>query len=174
MPIRGTCSAMSEPVNVVPYDPGWPSLFALERSRVEAILGSRVQAKEHVGSAAIPGLDAKPAIDLMVEVRDVQGADHYIRPLEGIGYLTARRTRISTESSSSGSLTQIGPRVPTRCTSWRCVEISGMICSSVVTTSAPTLRRLGNTRNSNTTLPAASETTVKRTPRPRQVSSPRW
>lgn len=56
---------MSELVNVVPYDPGWPSLFALERSRVEAILVSRVQAIEHVGSTAVPGLDAKPVMDLM-------------------------------------------------------------------------------------------------------------
>jgi GrpB-like predicted nucleotidyltransferase (UPF0157 family) len=56
---------MSELVNVVPYDPGWPSFFALERSRVEAILVSWVQAIEHVGSTAVPGLDAKPVIDLM-------------------------------------------------------------------------------------------------------------
>jgi GrpB-like predicted nucleotidyltransferase (UPF0157 family) len=65
MPIRRNCSAMSEPVSAVPYDPGWPSLFGLERSRAEAFLGSRVQAVEHVGSMAVPGLDAKPVIDLM-------------------------------------------------------------------------------------------------------------
>jgi GrpB-like predicted nucleotidyltransferase (UPF0157 family) len=82
---RGT-SLMVEPVIVVPYDPRWPSLFALERSRVEAALGPWVEAVEHIGSTAVPGLDAKPVIDLMVGVRDIQGARRCIRPLEEIGY----------------------------------------------------------------------------------------
>ena len=77
---------MVEPVYVVPYEPRWPSLFALERSRVEAVVGSYVEAIEHVGSTAVPGLDAKPVIDLMVGVRDIQSAGSCIRPLEEIGY----------------------------------------------------------------------------------------
>ena len=77
---------MVEPVFVVPYDPRWPSLFALERSRVEAALGAWVETVEHVGSTAVPGLDAKPVIDLLVGVRDVRNAGHCIRPLEEIGY----------------------------------------------------------------------------------------
>jgi GrpB-like predicted nucleotidyltransferase (UPF0157 family) len=77
---------MSEPIYMVPHDPKWPSLFTLERSRVEAVLGSWAQAIEHVGSTAVPGLDAKPVIDLMVGVRGVRNADRCIRPLEGIGY----------------------------------------------------------------------------------------
>ena len=77
---------MVEPVFVVPYDPRWPSLFTLERSRVEAVVGSLVEAVEHVGNTAVPGLDAKPVIDLMVGVRDIQGASRCIQPLEEIGY----------------------------------------------------------------------------------------
>ena len=77
---------MSEPVYVVSYDPRWPYLFTIERSRVEAVLGSWAQAIEHVGSTAVPGLDAKPVIDLMVGVRDIWGANHCICSLEGIGY----------------------------------------------------------------------------------------
>ncbi|CAA9449915.1 MAG: Uncharacterised protein family UPF0157 (COG2320) [uncultured Rubrobacteraceae bacterium] len=77
---------MVEPVFVVLYDSRWPSLFALERSRVEAAVGSWVEVVEHVGSTAVPGLDAKPVIDLMAGVRDVQGARRCIRPLEEIGY----------------------------------------------------------------------------------------
>jgi GrpB-like predicted nucleotidyltransferase (UPF0157 family) len=77
---------MVEPVFVVPYDPRWPSLFALERSRVEAVVGPWLEVVEHVGSTAVPGLDAKPVIDLMVGVRDIQGARRCIRPLEEIGY----------------------------------------------------------------------------------------
>jgi len=77
---------MVEPVFVVPYDPRWPSLFALERSRVEAAVDPWVEAVEHVGSTAVPGLDAKPVIDLMVGVRDIRGAGRCIRPLEESGY----------------------------------------------------------------------------------------
>jgi len=71
---------------VVAYEPRWPSLFALERSRVEAVVGPWVEGVEHVGSTAVLGLDAKPVIDLMVGVRDVRGARRCIRPLEEIGY----------------------------------------------------------------------------------------
>ena len=77
---------MVEPVFVVPYASRWPSFFALERSRVEAAVGPWVEAMEHVGSTAVPGLDAKPVIDLIVGVRDIQGAGRCIRPLEEIGY----------------------------------------------------------------------------------------
>jgi GrpB-like predicted nucleotidyltransferase (UPF0157 family) len=62
---------MVEPVFVVPYDHRWPSLFAPERSRVEAAVGSHVKAIEHVGSTAVLGLYAKPVIDVMVRVRDL-------------------------------------------------------------------------------------------------------
>ena len=77
---------MAEPVFVVPYDPRWPSLFALESSLVEAAVGPWVEGVEHVGSTAVPGLDAKPVIDLMAGVRDVRSAVRCIRPLEEIGY----------------------------------------------------------------------------------------
>jgi GrpB-like predicted nucleotidyltransferase (UPF0157 family) len=75
-----------EPVYVVSYDPRWPSLFVLERSRVGAAVGPYAEAIEHVGSTAVPALNAKPVIDLMVGVRDVQSAGSCIRPLEEIGY----------------------------------------------------------------------------------------
>jgi GrpB-like predicted nucleotidyltransferase (UPF0157 family) len=74
-----------EPVFVGPYDPRWPSLFVLERSRVEAAVGLWVEAVEHVGSTAVPGLDAKPVIDLMAGVRDIRSAGRCIWSLEEIG-----------------------------------------------------------------------------------------
>ena len=77
---------MVEPVYVVSYDPRWPSLFVLERSRVGAAVGPYAEAIEHVGSTAVPALNAKPIIDLMVGVRDVQSAGSCIRPLEEIKY----------------------------------------------------------------------------------------
>ena len=75
-----------EPVSVVPHDPAWPHLFALECSRVEAVVGAWVETVEHIGSTAVPGLDAKPVIDLLVGVRNIRDADHCVRPLESIGY----------------------------------------------------------------------------------------
>ena len=63
-----------------------PSLFALKRSRVEYVVGAWVEAVEHVGSTAGPGLETKPIIDIIAEVRDVRGAGRYIRPLEELGY----------------------------------------------------------------------------------------
>jgi GrpB-like predicted nucleotidyltransferase (UPF0157 family) len=77
---------MVEPVLVVPYDPRWPSLFSLECSRIVAAVGVYIEAAEHVGSTAVPGLDAKSVIDIMVGVQDIRSAGHCIRPLEEIDY----------------------------------------------------------------------------------------
>ena len=53
---------------VVAYDPGWPGLFRELRDRVDAVLAGVAHMTEHVGSTAVPGLDAKPVIDLDVVV----------------------------------------------------------------------------------------------------------
>jgi len=71
-----------EPVFVVRYDPRWPSLFALERSRVEDAVGLYATAVQDVGSTAVPGLDAKPVIDLMVGVHEIRSVGRCIRPLQ--------------------------------------------------------------------------------------------
>src|SRR5215207_10221168 len=107
----------------------------------------------------------------MVEVRDVQGADHYIRPLEGIGcpYWAG-----NPNPDRILFVKFVDADRPSRTHNVYVVEISGTMGSSFVATPAPTLRRSGNTRNSNTSLPAASETTEKRTSRTRWASSPRW
>ena len=54
-----------EPVYVVPYDPRWSTLFEQERARIEAAIQPWVVAVEHIGSTAVPRLDAKPVIDVM-------------------------------------------------------------------------------------------------------------
>ncbi len=86
---------MVEPVFLVPSDSlaPVPSLFTLERWRVEAAVGSQVEAIEHVGSMAVLGLYAKLVTDVMVGVRYLQSAGSCIRPLEEIGILTGRRIR---------------------------------------------------------------------------------
>lgn len=60
------------PVAIAPYDPTWPERFAAERARLAALLGPAV-ALHHIGSTAVPGLAAKPIIDLMAHVDDLDG-----------------------------------------------------------------------------------------------------
>ncbi len=73
---------------IVDYDPQWPEQFAAEAARVRAALGDDlVVAIEHFGSTAIPGLSAKPIIDLLVAVRSLSEAKQRgIPALEALGY----------------------------------------------------------------------------------------
>lgn len=75
-----------EPVYVARYDLSWPSLFAEERDRVLDAVGTQVESIVHVGSTAVPGLDAKPVIDLMVGLRSMANADTCVTPLTELGY----------------------------------------------------------------------------------------
>jgi GrpB-like predicted nucleotidyltransferase (UPF0157 family) len=72
---------------VADYDPAWPRMFEDERARVLDALGSLPLAVEHVGSTAVPGLAAKPIIDLLVAVRDLDKArTACVEPLAALGY----------------------------------------------------------------------------------------
>ena len=75
-----------EPVVVAPYDPRWPLLYDEERVRIVAALGGRIAAVEHVGSTAVPGLGAKPIIDVMVGLRCLADSEGCIPILERLGY----------------------------------------------------------------------------------------
>ena len=57
-------------VVVVPYDPAWPSRFEAARRTILAALGAEAVSIDHVGSTAVPGLAAKPVIDIHLTVRD--------------------------------------------------------------------------------------------------------
>ena len=62
-------------IEIVPYDPDWPAQFEAERARLASVLSSEpLEAIEHFGSTAIPGLSAKPIIDIMIGVPDVAAA----------------------------------------------------------------------------------------------------
>ena len=76
-------------VRIVDYDPGWVDLAAAEIGRVEGALGEVAVRVEHVGSTAVPGLAAKPIVDLLVAVAEIEPETRYVGPLEGIGYLFA-------------------------------------------------------------------------------------
>lgn len=74
-----------EPVLVVRYDPGWPLVFDRWRERLTAALGDVAVAVEHVGSTAVPRLDAKPVVDIQVTVRELEREELYVGPLELLG-----------------------------------------------------------------------------------------
>lgn len=75
-------------IALVPYDPRWPELFTAEATRVREVLGNDyVTAIEHFGSTAVPGLSAKPIIDMLVAVRSLKEArEQAIPALEALGY----------------------------------------------------------------------------------------
>ena len=72
---------------VVPYDPEWPRLFEAERARLERVLAPWLeQGIHHVGSTAVPGLAAKPIIDMIAGVGDLEEARAAFEPLCSLGY----------------------------------------------------------------------------------------
>ncbi len=75
------------PLAIVPYDPAWPGVFARERGRLAAALGPVALRIEHNGSTSVPGLAAKPVIDIQISVAVVQPMDGYRRALEQLGYI---------------------------------------------------------------------------------------
>jgi len=77
---------MIYPVAIVDYDPQWPVLYEEEKGRILGVIGRRIAAIEHVGSTAVPGLAAKPIIDIIVAVRRLIDAGECIEPLQSIGY----------------------------------------------------------------------------------------
>lgn len=75
------------PITLVPYDPEWPALYAQEAARIRGALGMRVVQLEHIGSTAVPGLTAKPIIDIMLIVEDSGNEDAYVPALNAAGYI---------------------------------------------------------------------------------------
>lgn len=77
---------MMKKVEVVPHDPSWRDAFTAEAKHIAAALGANVVAIHHIGSTAIPGIHAKPVIDLLVEVDDIEAIDARSSAMESIGY----------------------------------------------------------------------------------------
>lgn len=74
------------PIQLVDYDPRWPQQFAREAERIRAALGSKALQIEHVGSTSVPGLCAKPIIDMLLIVADSADEPAYVPALEAAGY----------------------------------------------------------------------------------------
>lgn len=73
-------------VEVVPHDPRWREAFEAEAKRVAAALGENVSAVHHIGSTAIPDIYAKPVVDLLIEVGDINEVDGRSSAMESLGY----------------------------------------------------------------------------------------
>jgi GrpB-like predicted nucleotidyltransferase (UPF0157 family) len=76
---------VTDPIVIVDYDPGWPAEFERLRDRTAAAVGELAIAVEHVGSTAVPGLAAKPVIDLVVVVAPID-VGRAVERLVAIGY----------------------------------------------------------------------------------------
>ena len=73
-------------IKIVPYDCSWPTLFEAEAARIRGTMSSRALRIEHVGSTSVPGLCAKPVIDIQVSVASLETLDVYAAPLAQLGY----------------------------------------------------------------------------------------
>jgi len=78
--------SQERPLEIVPYDPRWPAAFETEAARLRAALGPLALRVDHHGSTSIPGLGAKPIIDIQVSVATVLALESYAAPLQTLGY----------------------------------------------------------------------------------------
>lgn len=87
----GELKPHNAPVTLVEYDAEWPELYDREEHRIRAALGANVVRIEHTGSTSVPGLAAKPIIDIALAVPDSADEGAYVPQLESAGYrLTIR------------------------------------------------------------------------------------
>ena len=73
-------------VRLEPYNPEWQKLFQSEKLALQKVLGDKFMAAEHVGSTAIPGIKAKPILDLMLAIQDLNDWEWLKEPLAELGY----------------------------------------------------------------------------------------
>jgi GrpB-like predicted nucleotidyltransferase (UPF0157 family) len=73
-------------INIVAYDASWPGKFEVHAGRIAKALGAVALRLEHIGSTSVPGLAAKPIIDILVVVQDSSNESAYLPRLEAAGY----------------------------------------------------------------------------------------
>ena len=89
-PSAGDRMGAADRIVVMPYDPEWPRLFAELGTRLRAALGSVALRIDHIGSTSIPGMAAKPVIDVQVSVAELRAVGGLPLPLEGLGFVLPR------------------------------------------------------------------------------------
>ena len=83
----GEPTRIDGPIHLADPDPEWPRLAAREAARIRSLLGEQVRRLEHVGSTSVPGLAAKPIIDMVLAVTDSSDEASYAPVLEAAGYV---------------------------------------------------------------------------------------
>ncbi|MEP7158111.1 MAG: GrpB family protein [Chloroflexota bacterium] len=83
----GPAEVLDSQITLSEYDTHWPALFEREASRIRAVLGDAALLIEHVGSTSVPGLVAKPRIDIVLAVADSSAEAAYVPPMEAAGYV---------------------------------------------------------------------------------------
>jgi GrpB-like predicted nucleotidyltransferase (UPF0157 family) len=120
----GELQPESGQILIVDYDSRWPELFAREAGRIRGALGGRALRVEHIGSTSVPGLVAKPVIDVLLVVTDSGDEAAYAPPLEAAGYvLRIRETNWHEHRMLNGPDTEINLHV----FSSGCPEIDRML-----------------------------------------------
>ena len=84
--VGGVVAPHNATIALSPYDPEWPAQYAREEAKIRAALGAGAQVLEHVGSTSIPGMSAKPIIDILLAVADSADESSYVPPLTAQGY----------------------------------------------------------------------------------------
>ena len=85
--VGGVMRVHNAPIELHEYSDEWPVLFVREEDRIRATLGDRVLMLEHVGSTSVPGLAAKPIIDMILAVADSADEPSYVPAMESAGYV---------------------------------------------------------------------------------------
>ena len=84
--VSGTATPHNATIALHPYDPDWPAQYAREEAKIRAALGAGALVLEHVGSTSIPGMSAKPIIDILLAVADSADESSYVPQLTRQGY----------------------------------------------------------------------------------------
>ena len=71
---------------VLPYSDSWPKLYEQEALRIRGVLGREIVSIHHIGSTSIPGCNAKPIIDILIEVKNIERVDSYNEKMIELGY----------------------------------------------------------------------------------------
>ena len=122
--IIGELKPLPNRILIVDYDPQWPVLFEREADRIRAALGHRALRIEHTGSTSVPGLAAKPIIDVLLVVSDSGDEGAYAPALQAAGYvLRIRETKWYEHRMFKGPDTEINLHV----FSSGCPEIDRML-----------------------------------------------
>jgi GrpB-like predicted nucleotidyltransferase (UPF0157 family) len=83
----GKREPLDSTIHLVPYDPDWPAQFARHAGRIRDALSEKILLLEHVGSTSVPGLSAKPVVDMVLAVSNSADESSYVPPLEERGFV---------------------------------------------------------------------------------------